>query len=366
MWDRLKQLISDSLGKRPPRRRNTTPCFRGRFEPLETRHMLSAAIGMGTVDFEAAAVMVVTIWQYPAPLQPPTAFHATYTLDNATWESTLDYDYFADLGREHGAELKPDPNVPLGLRGGQEGGSGEALNTVQFPQSLYTGPVGTNGSSQPVKLVSQAAGSAGQGDSTNYRNPIRGASDVVDQDANNLSKLSAPYAVVTSSTLSSVTSLETREAAFDKLSHNALLLAVNLSSRTSSILDDDLDADLNSLEKPADGNPAEWSLVDQTVVDSLDALHRQRAAIDAVLTDLQEITLHSTTPKRDEVSGDHETQPAVAYQADRSRVESQSPMPALSKAKRKEGWCCSYPPVTRIAAHMTWQRIISKPLKNLW
>ncbi len=101
--------------------------------------MLSATIGMVTVDFEAATVTIVAIWESPRPLAPPPlAFDATNGFDSAPWEHLPDRNSLGVLWNGPGNVGNLDLRPPLGLSGGnvsggvQTGGTGGLVDVDTY------------------------------------------------------------------------------------------------------------------------------------------------------------------------------------------------------------------------------------------
>ncbi len=91
---------------------------------------------------------------------------------------------------------------------------------------------------------------------------------------------------------------------FGDYSSGSLLLAADVDGRRVSTLDDELDDDLtaddaNSIDK----HPGK-TLLDESVATSLDALQRERAAIDEVLAELHEVKLSPQKQTQDSTTTD--------------------------------------------------------------
>lgn len=321
MWNHLKQLMSSAVGQRPTRRRAKASRFRGRFEPLETRSMLSATIGVATFELETVRVTVVAVWESPAPKPTLMVSNSMSMMDQAPWERLPERSILSGPGHGPGPALGISWKPPLGatnvldnvVTGGDrgdlpidpiaEGGGVQVVVGSQGPlKSTAPGGVG-NG---PQSATSEAANST-------YQRP---RIPMFDFSAYSQSLGSA--STFASSSVGTTSTLKPHDAIFGDYSSESLLLAANVDSNHASSLDDELENAFESDDKTSLDQPADESLADQTVAESLDALQRERAAIDEVLAGLHDVKLQPTTSHPEDVTGNHENFSTTSDQAEQN------------------------------------------------
>jgi hypothetical protein len=319
MFDHLKKLLADGFSKRHSRRLHRTPRLRGRFEPLESRNVLSATMGpmmavqFVAIDVEAETITVVTVWESrPAPA---TAY-AVHSLDqsfnqfgDAPWENRASFRNINDFGRGPGPIGGAYLRSPLAATAAEYGDNLRSddvngkLPDIENPTGNLRPrdlPIGlqqtsTNAGATENNFSNSPEGAPGEGrPHFNLRFDPNGA-------ANYYSSLPTPTGSNTLSTLSDNSSLKLQRNEFDASSSDDLLLAASLDSDRD--LDDDLADKLDSPDKEfeidADSHDAE---VGSDVAASLDALRRERAAVDAVLAELHEVSLQRDVHPADSTS----------------------------------------------------------------
>jgi hypothetical protein len=138
-----------------------------------------------------------------------------------------------------------------------------------------------------------------------------------------LSSFSSTLDAPTTASSSTRISRTTYDAVFGEYSPDSLLLAADLDSKQDSDSNSDLDDKLESDdEKLADVGVSDESFVDQDVAASLDALQRERAAIDAVLAQLHDLKLHAKT------NANQQTETTDGQNSDIARESGENYLPA--------------------------------------
>ncbi len=110
--------------------------------------------------------------------------------------------------------------------------------------------------------------------------------------------------------------LKSHDAVFGEYSSKSLLLAANADAKPDNGFDDGLGDSLDSDGSKHDDDNSGESLTDETIAASLDALQRERAAIDAVLAELHDVKLQTETAHRDVPAADQEQCPKAAEVGD--------------------------------------------------
>jgi hypothetical protein len=322
MWNHLKKLMSSAVGQRPTRRRAEASRFRGHIEPLETRSMLSATIGVATFELETVRVTVVAVWESPAPKPPLMVSNSTNMLDQAPWEHLPDRSLLGGPGHGPGPALGISWKPPLGatnvpnnvVTGGNQAGFSEDLDAGNGGGHVIVG------SQDPLKGT--APGGTGGGSQNVTNKALNSPNPWLPNRTFDFSFYSQSLGLAStfdSSSVGTSSSLKTYDAVFGDYSSDSLLLAANVDSKHASSMDDELDDAFDSQDKPLLVAPADESLADQTVAESLDALQRERAAIDEVLADLHDVKLRPTTARQDDATGDHENTSTVAGQSEQNQ-----------------------------------------------
>jgi hypothetical protein len=298
MWSNLRKMLAERLGRRP-QRRAAQPHFRGQFEPLEQRTVLSATIGVMAFDAEANTVTIAVFQSYrPAPIWPAPVFFG-----NAPWEklgsgggvgNTGSLAYFAKDQDQHSTEVTISQDFESRLSGRRQGVDAAGKINATAESNTASTPVNSNA----------ATGTFNYNFAPTFRPPryVRAISGEV---ADFVPVL--PGSVSSASTnLSNKSNVRASEVAFDAYSTDKLLLA------TADLRDDDVDRKLSDETNPSDETEetergANDSFAAEQTAASLDALQRERTAIDAVLGELRDVKLK----ERDESSSttaDHEDQ----------------------------------------------------------
>jgi hypothetical protein len=317
MFSHLKKLIFETIGKRPSRPRGHMPRFCGQMEQLESRTVLSATIGMMAIDVEANSVTVIAIWESRPPTSEPMTFQTFNAWGDAPWESRSAHGYPAGLFWDAGGwgpATDAYGRLPLGLSGGGYVVDGGSANVAaDFPKTPSAGNQNPTPHSLPQRIQAASAdgaknylASSGPGpgpaaSASRFLSKTPGAADY-------FSVQSSASSFDASASDSARTSLATQEAVFGTYARDSLLLAADEDPRTGSDLDYGLDDPLDShrKESDADGKPAD-SLIDELVGKSLDALERERAAIDVVLSELHDVKLPAARDGHDADARSHQT-----------------------------------------------------------
>jgi len=310
MWNNLTQWLSKD-GRRPPRRRRSSHGPRGRFEILEARSLLSANYGdIDTLlsefrpetrpEFQVVAIVIV------ADVPPPIA--ARFVANMIAVEGDAPWENLSLPGPHH------DRNLPLGLDGGP---LQRLVQTNEPPPPRWNSPP-SESTSVPDDIGGVAAGGAVngvlgnsalasnypggesllgiQGNSSKYwyvtgdsRPPLPPATGAM------LNYFTAFATEATSISLTSphfIDSTAVREAVFDGYASDELLLASDSIVADEKSKHDDLRNELDEEEDDKPENPsAVRSLFDEAAHAALDALARERRAIDAVLASLHDIEM---------------------------------------------------------------------------
>ena len=279
-----------------PARRGRLPRFRGQLEQLESRTVLSATIGVMAIDVDANSVTVIAIWESRPPMSELPAFQNMNARGSAPWESMPAHGYLG--GPVRGPATDAYGRLPLGLSGGGYVAEGGASNVGDgFAETGNVGTRDTTPNDLPQRIQASnndgpkgapaPSGAGGAPTSPTYRF-LRETASAADY----FSSLSTVPSAVESSTESARTSLTTQDAAFGSYGRDSLLLAADADSRTGAKLGDGLDEPFkaNDKESKLEASPSD-SLVEELVGTSLDALQRERAAIDEVLSELHDVKL---------------------------------------------------------------------------
>jgi hypothetical protein len=345
MLSHLKQWILDGVGKRPTRRRGGLPRFRGQIEQLESRTVLSATIGVVAVDvvavdFEAHTVTVIAVLE-SRPLVPHLATNAFNQFGDAPRETVPPFgshSYFGDPWRPLGFGGRPDRQFPLGLSDGGGANGGGAIVDIGTGQA---GPNNSTDYGQPqfAHADSPAEPGAATGATSNFVPPsgdVRGPVAFMDHSLRDATGSVAGYSS-SPSTLTSTSepastrnrfSLNTYDAAFGEYSPNSLLLAADVDSQHGTDLDDELADKLDSDEESSnDLSGSKESLAAADVAASLDALQRERSAIDAVLAGLHEVKLRTDT-QSPETPAVHQSSGAITESDSREHRANERVIPA--------------------------------------
>jgi hypothetical protein len=310
MWKELKELIKTRLGADSHPRRTGVPRFRGQFERLETRTVLSATIGAMAVDFEAGTI-AIAVWESPPQFPEPPLF-AAFQSPGQFIQRFADNHYG---GRnEFGAAFNAGPGLfkhfgdsnrdfPVQLIGHRFGPEGFIA-----PPSTDVEAVGHNKSeNQNNNPVFAQADSGGDGDTNptfpntsklNDRSRFDNVFDRFVRDFRPPAPLAIAASLYSATDTANQPGLQTRptfgahDAAFDEYSPESLLLASNLDDDADQAElgfgEDKRDAD----EKATDStDESALALVGGDAAESLDALEREQAAIDAVLAELHDLNL---------------------------------------------------------------------------
>jgi hypothetical protein len=324
MFDHFKKLLADGFSKRHSRRPPRKPRLRGQIEPLESRTVLSATMGpmmavqFVAVDVEAETITVVTVWESrPAP----AATFAIQSLDqsfhqfgDAPWENRAAFVHAAGPGRGPGTTggyVKPPQAIKGGSSQGDLNATGVVGEIVDFenrnnnshPGNVALGATFNDNLANETVATGNSATNTSVGPRDDGRYQMRQRFDSYSA-ANYYSSL--PTANISTAISASTTnsSLKLQRNELDASSPDDLLLAASVDSDRE--LDDDLADKLDSPDKEsdvdADSHDAE---VGSDIVASLDALRRERAAVDAVLAELHEVSL-----QRDEHHADSTSDPS--------------------------------------------------------
>ncbi len=341
MLNHLKEWILEGIGKRTTRRRVCVPRFRGQIEQLESRTVLSATIGVVAVnvvavDFEANTITVVAVWESRPPGPERLATDAFNQFSDAPWETLPPFGshgYFGEPGHFNGFGGRPDHQFPLGLSNGGYTNGGGAIVDIE---TGHAGPNNSTDYGQPqfAHADPSADPGAAKGGTSNFAPPsgdMRGPVAFMDHSLRDATGSVASYFsslstfTSASETASSATriSLKTYDAVFGDYSPDSLLLAADLDSKQDSDSNGDLDDKLESDdEKLADVGGSEELLVDQDAAASLDALQRERTAIDAVLAQLHDLKLHA------ENHANQQTETTEGQNSDTARESGENYLPA--------------------------------------
>jgi hypothetical protein len=354
MWKELKQLIQSRLADRSRPRRASERRFRGQFERLEAREVLSATIGVMAVDVEAGTI-TIAVWEsrpQESDLPQFAAFERGVELREAGFDGKmLDR---VSLANNYGVQDK----VFTGFGGGPGFPGGGpfnlAANAIAFWGQHLTRPILPAGSSGPgsggqggtsLDLL-DLADSSDQTDAFDFESQLGGnkvdrslpqQSNYGDPDGvgnTNFGQLNVKFNGDTSrrpdppprlqtfalsshalfavsevadpSTLSIDNTLEARDSAFDAYSTDSLLLAASVDGDA-----DDEDLGLNEDERDAESDaPADKSalVLVEDAGESLDALEREQAAIDEVLAELHDLNLRQDDQSTDSARADNQAQ----------------------------------------------------------
>ncbi len=184
MWSHLKKLISDRVGKRPTRRRKEATHFRGQFESLEQRTVLSATVGVAAIDivainFDANSITVIAIWESRPPAMDRPALAAAGPFGDAPWENLPARSLFGDHRQGYGSNAGLD-RPPVYLLGGGVGTGGSTTYVADpptsFSESLPKDPGGQRDPNQPL------AATVGASPNTSWRRLVHVWSKCAAQD----------------------------------------------------------------------------------------------------------------------------------------------------------------------------------------
>lgn len=340
MWKELRELIRTRVGERSHSRRTRPSKFRGKFEQLETRAVLSAtvgptaAFGVMSVDFEAGT-MTIAVWaSHPqfSDSTPIGAFRAEHQFDKPDFDGALlskapltdsfdgrdDFegrdDVFALLNRGPGSYGLIDTGrnfLHLPPPGSGMLGDGTLKSSLREALDIESG----GGKGGDVPLMSQYLGedqgaepdlsnvNLDFGNSTTRRPELPRPLRIVTVSLPSL--LAVPEAADSNADVPTKSTL-VRNAAFDEYSPGSLLLAANVDDETEDdelgLSDDERDA-----ESDAPADKSALALV-ENAGESLDALEREQAAIDEVLAELHDLNLRQDDPSTDSASTNNQAQ----------------------------------------------------------
>lgn len=344
MFSHLKKLIFDNVGKRRSRRPDRLPRFRGQLEQLESRTVLSATMGPTAVefvaiDFDANSITVIAVWESrPAPTQQ-FAIKSFNEFGDAPWENLTWHGRFdgPGVGPTGQSYFRP----PLAISGGSNQSS-TGTNTIigDFTEDQKAG---SNSKEEPLRI--QAGNQQG---TNNFGNPplnSRGPNGPTFLELNNATGAESYFSSLANSPSTSVlstsvprSSLKTQDTVFDAYSADSLLMASNVDSKHDLHLDGEHDDKFDSHdEKFGVGDDSNDSLVERDVTASLDALQRERAAIDAVLAELHEIKLNRESHRSESASTDQTRNRTTAEASDRETFNDTDRMAAQPANQAADG-----------------------------
>jgi hypothetical protein len=330
MLSHWKTWITDCLGQHAPKRRLAAPRFRGQLESLESRNVLSATIGV--VSFDVVAVRV-------EPTSVTVVAMAEFSTVTPHFEDYRQFVRFVDgpngpgeplAGQSpHGNLSSTYANMPW-------------LNHPKLFYQLHSQSGTTNG------LPDKGSGGAGRTDPFDETDSggtdpsdgrIRATAPTVDDTSDALTGMvhasggqqmrvsftdvpppplrlggaflsSATYLAPTTENTGSLerNTLDTRDAAFDDLSTSSLLIATTADSDRDDHLFDDKGDKFDVLdESDEQEDDSAHEAHTGKLAESLDALQREQAAVDAVLTELHDVKLSDNATR--------ETSPTIRHQS---------------------------------------------------
>lgn len=321
MWNELQDWMR-KLRRRPPRRQAASSRSRGRFESLEARSMLSASYADmesygAVVSYEPIeslrsnfrleqrpamhVVAIVMVSEVPPPLAVRNFAHTLSAEGNAPWENLSwrgpnpeSTGPLSILGKNWDQPLAIKAQAPDAANGSVVNDPGATnVGGVLGGGSVTTGltdKLKSGGGSQFANFLADT--NRGQtflsiaGGREHYQPPFLPPASM----ANYLSAVSS--GATTDDALASplVQTASLRDAGFDDSSDNSLLLASDQATSGEARERDDLGNEPEAdARKSNDDN--DHSLFDETTAVALNALARERRAIEAVLHALNEIAM---------------------------------------------------------------------------
>lgn len=300
MWSNLRKILAERCNDRP-KRRGSLPHFRGQFEPLESRTVLSATIGMMALDVEANTV-TVAIWE--APSNPPAWLPQAPDLDAPPLA-------FGPAG----GGWRPDGGERFFHQNSTGTPDGLGIPAGNIPEKSPLRATAPQNDSSPIRAtappeVDTATGAltfnpdfGNAGGFVNSAYARYHSARTIPSDA--LAYTTAPAATSTPTpALATTSTLAASDAAFDKYVSYDLLLTTAVEMRDGKSLDDTLGED-DSLPDEQPKTDAGESFATEEVVASLDALQRERHAIDEVLAELHDVTPNEKTQHESTEIGQH-------------------------------------------------------------
>lgn len=336
MLDRCKKWITSRLGSNRPPRRRTASQFRGQLEALESRNVLSATLGTASYDVVAVqvgptSVTIVAVAEYE-PMASiadaaakfvenrvaadgllrafgPLAAHAPHfeppfeTPFGLSFRPTPKPQQFISSNFWLKPEMSAGPGGVLNQTGDYGGGNTSADIEAGPPEGAPAGVLKlpqrasapSDSTSRPVPNTNGAIlsdGSTTTGNlrlSTNWSPPPRPLYNVVNQ------ALQAAFFTSTGSELRESPvrlAVESRDLAIEDFSSNSLLLAATFDVDSDDDAQGSVDDERGALGiTDEDGGDSKSGTIADNLAESLDALQRERAAVDAVLTELHDIDL---------------------------------------------------------------------------
>ena len=312
-------MLRSSRAEAPPR----CARFRGQLESLESRNVLSATIGVVSFDvvavrFEPTSVTVVAV----AEFQPLTNEGAYDRPSGRFVEGPRDA--YGSLP-SHAMFFGP----PMPYRADHW--------SLHLPQNKAIAGIAGNGEPADVTDFMSETGNIGKGATGEFKPPVMARADDATGTNNNASGGHLPLALngpspngITnrtfrfhvnfaagdvafavpddssdSSTSPSPLSAKNYDTAFEELASDSLLLASDADWDNESMLFGD-DDELDKLgDKDGEHDESADHVLSDGLAESLDALQRERAAVDAVLAELHEIELTDRKTATDDARRSH-------------------------------------------------------------
>lgn len=313
MLSRWKTWIAGHFGHRTTRRRHAAPRIRGQMESLESRNVLSATIGVLSLDvvavhFEPTSITVFATASFELVAPPIPSFqpfsnialgqpvgHGPQSLIGFNGAKTNHGSdpWFDNLySRIHSLPYEMPRSAPAG--GGSSidnevssGGVTETILSGSGPNGAYEQPVGAQAPALPTNGERTSDGRVQRAVASE---PTFGPLRINVANAYQSSAMAMTPAMTSFDSLDR-NSFGSHDAAFESLSSDSLLLAVDGEMDDDDSLLGDPNEELESLQDDnRHDSTADESIAD-TLAEPLDALDRERAAVDAVLAELHEIRL---------------------------------------------------------------------------
>lgn len=333
MWKELRELIRTRVSERTHSRRMRPPKFRGQFEQLEARTVLSAtvgptaAFGVMAVDFEAGTITIAVWGSHPqfSESTPVAAFRAEHQFDKPDFDGAL-----LSEAPVTGSFDGRDEVFALFSRGpGSYGFVETGRNFPRLPPP-GSGMLGDRTLKSGLGDAADIESIGGKGDDGPLRSQVLGQDQGAEPDPPNVNlnfnsltarrpDLPPPLHIVTVSLPSPMAVPEAadgnavaptksalvRNAAFDEYSPGSLLLAASVDDDA----DDDelgLSDDERNAESDAPADRSALALVDDAS-ESLNALQREQAAIDEVLAELHDLNLRQDNQSTDSAAANNQS-----------------------------------------------------------
>jgi hypothetical protein len=330
MWNQLKDWIRAGTEKGSNRRRFAQSHFRGQFEQLEARTVLSASIGVAPVDLDVAVVSPWNGAYAQTGLQQRYASEAAEPWENsypaATGKVQNDFQQLGRLDpivvRVVSGTLPPQRLVYVVYIDYQTPPAGPPTKPVQLQSSSPEQELSSI--PKPIAATSQEPASQPNHNPVAANSPYGGPQDnhspaqtlqarsPVERVGSLLNLLSPSSASTDSVITSTSTVLGVRDTAFQSFSSESLLLATSVDEwqdADTDLLGDGLLATSDKLPEDLSENNA--LSLDDGVDASFDTLHSELNAIDAVLTELHTIDRH-TEKRAGDVASDSQQQQNAA------------------------------------------------------